>query len=201
MADEPNTQNPAGMGAQNGDPSSTPATPDGGAADDLSKLSPEELRTRYEREVAERKKANAEAQAHRKKLNSYEEAEKKRQQDQLDEVGKRDARIKELEEAQVVADRKALDARILVAASKLGFADPDDAVALVDRDAIGEDGANIEVALKDLLKRKAHLAAQVKGNPPPGGNPSSSARGPETPERQKDLGSKFPFLGRLTKKE
>lgn len=73
--------------------------------------------------------------------------------------------------AGLVAENKRLQTAnaVLTQASRLGFADPGDAVAFVQgTDVDGSDAKAVEAALTDLLKRKPYLAS-ASAKPVPGG--------------------------------
>lgn len=63
-------------------------------------------------------------------------------------------------------EQELLNTKIQVAAMKLGFADPDDAVALIDKSAIKEDRSNIEGLLKKVLDGKPYLKGAASSRTP-----------------------------------
>lgn len=107
-----------------------------------------------------------------------ERAENKQLKAQLKQITEKDLpeaerdkrRIAELE--QQVADfqtaqrNERINNAIVSAAAKLGFVDPEDAVGLIDRDAIAfaEDGRprNIEGLVSSLLRQKPHLGGRPR---------------------------------------
>lgn len=124
--------------------------------------------------AAELKTARAQAAQYRSQAKRHEDALKEIQQSQMSEQEKLVARNKELEAA--VADRDkqlsqvALQSSVLSAAARLGFRDPDDAVALLMRDTssltLDENGkaTNLDEVLGALLTAKPHLAGKAANN-------------------------------------
>lgn len=137
------------------------------------------------REAAARRR---EAQELAARLKAIEDA-------QLSETERLRREAEELRARAQEAERRMLDARILVAASRLGFADPEDALALADRSAIGEDGAGIEDALKAVLKAKPYLRAQAREAAPQAvGNPQGGAGSRLDQAKAERARQLFPFL-------
>lgn len=145
---DPETQPPAGTAATqvvspDGDPQPTPES-----------ISLEEA-----------KKLRSEASSLRRRLKELEEAERQRTEAGLTETQRLQKRVEELEAEKVaqtkVQQEKDLRIAALTAATKLGFTDPQDALALLDRDAIeiGPDGqpTNLAKLLSDLARAKSYL--------------------------------------------
>lgn len=139
-------------------------------------------------------KARAEAAKYRrqlreteKRMQELEAAEKARADAELSEVEKAARRAQELEaelEAERAARREAtLESAVTATASRLGYADPRDAYALMPRGDIEytdgkPDTASVEAALKALLADRPHLRAGHTA----GGSPTNPARGAQTGE-------------------
>jgi cell wall-associated NlpC family hydrolase len=110
-----------------------------------------------------------------------EEELKKLRDASLSDSERRDKRLAELERAQASFEIERQDWRLRDAvtrtAMRLGYADPTDAVALVDRAAVEFDDAgspkNVDRLLTDLLKAKPHLAGGTR----PFGSFDGGARG------------------------
>jgi ATPase subunit of ABC transporter with duplicated ATPase domains len=117
----------------------------------------EEWESLYEKERKDRQEANREAQALRKRANELELLEKKRRESEMTELEKHQERVKELELENERVKKSAQDTRILLAATRLGFNDPKDAIALIDRNEISEDEKNLDDLLKTILKSKPYL--------------------------------------------
>lgn len=117
-----------------------------------------------QRELAEARKEAAKSRTELKKLS---DAQKAADDADLSEVEKLKRQVDELtaeRTAQVTAQREqAIHMAAVTAAARLGFADPEDAYALLDRDAIETDDAgaprNISNLLAALLKAKPYLGA------------------------------------------
>lgn len=121
----------------------------------------------------ELREARAEAARSRTALKRYEDAEKAAKDAQMGEVEKLQARIAELEREKTgLSDQlKATDLKSAVqrAASKLGFADPDDAMRLLDPAEIeySDDGRprNLDHLLGDLVRTKPYLKSSFTQPP------------------------------------
>jgi len=81
----------------------------------------------------------------------------------LSESEKLKKQVQELLAKDAESNRRLVDSKILVAASKAGFADPQDAIALIDRSALGENEKDLEEAIKAVLKSKPYLAKATDG--------------------------------------
>lgn len=193
MAEEPNE----------GTPGQDPTTEGGGqdpasAAPAATTLDPEATRRELERarsEAAERrtalKRTNAELEAAKAKLAELEKA-------QLSDQERLARENEELKAAAAQAARQVVDARILVEAAKQGFADPEDALALIDRSAVGDgqDGEAVAKALQSVLKKKPYLKApsaapSTAGTP---GNPPGGAGAAADAAKQERVRQIFPYL-------
>lgn len=62
-------------------------------------------------------------------------------------------------------------------AAKLGYADPEDAYALLPREDVAEDGSNVEQLLSDLLKSKPYLSSGRVTGSADGGNKGEATNG------------------------
>lgn len=140
----------------------------------------------YRTEKAKLAKELEEARAQLKKIEDAQLSETDRLKKELEEA-----------KAQAEAGRKAMqDSRIVVAAAKLGFADPNDALAFIDRSGIGDDGAGIDDALKAVLKSKPYLKAGAQGQQggQGAGNPQGGADAANQANKVERAKSNFPFL-------
>lgn len=123
------------------------------------------------------RKANAEAAERRKRIEQLEAAEKRKADAQLTEIEQavkraEDAEAK-LQATQAAMRDRAVRHAVEIEASKAGFADPSDAIALADLGAIvyDDDTGNVtgaDAAVKALAKVKPHLLKQQ--TPPPNTN-------------------------------
>lgn len=181
-------------------PAPTPPAPP--ASDDISKMTTEQLREMVEKERRERQNANKEAQELRRRATSAEADLKKRQEAEMTELEKAQARAKELEDQLTQSNRQNQDARIMVTASKLGFNDPTDAIALINRTDLAADEKNLESLLKDVLKAKPYLG-KAKGTLPGTSplNPGDGTQALDEKQKQEKAVSMFPTIGRLVGKK
>lgn len=113
----------------------------------------------FPREYVE--KLRQEAAGHRTRANRAEK-EATTLAERLQELEQERARMsEELERYVMEAQQARVAAAIITEATRLGFHDPEDAVRLLDAEAIGlsEDGAitGVAEALAELVKRKPHL--------------------------------------------
>ena len=167
--------------------------------EDTSKLSIEQLQAQLARERKDRQEANKEAQKLRQRANSLEEEARKRQEAEMSELEKTQARLKESETRNAEISQEAQNTRIMLAASRLGFQDPKDAVALINRSALTEGEANLDDLLKEVIKTKPYLAKgesklpERQGGLNPGGG-VDQAQEKETTDRAKRA---FPTIRRL----
>lgn len=136
------------------------------------------------------RKANAEAADRRKKLEQMEAAEKRKADAQLSEVEQAKKRADEaeakLEAMQSSMRDRAIRHAIEIEASKAGFADPSDAVALADISAVqyDDDGkvSGADAAVKALAKAKPHLVKAAQPPPNTNGRDGGKAQGPSMDE-------------------
>jgi len=133
------------------------------------------------------KKANREAAKFRKELETYQKAEQERKEAEMSELEKAQAKIEELQQkalkAEETAKMQAFKAEVAKVSASLGFADPDDAIKMLDAET-ELDG--IEDALKELAEAKPYLLKsenKTKTNirPTNSGTPQSG----ETPEERR----------------
>lgn len=106
--------------------------------------------------------------AERKARDKAEKELKKRDDAELSEVDRLKKQLGERDEADKLRDAAEKESRVKVAAigaaARLGFADPDDALRLMDRNAIKFDDAtgqptNVAELTADILKTKPYLAS------------------------------------------
>jgi hypothetical protein len=166
----------------------TPPTPQAGGG---TKTSDD-----YERMIADLRKENAAARVKAKELDDL---KAKLEADKLSETEKLQKQIadavKERDTALATANALKLDTTIQLRASHLNFADPDDAIKLLDRSKVADDGSNVDALLKDLLNSKPHLKAQGKSSSGGATNPGrqQSANGATiTPEFVRNVLDKEP---------
>jgi hypothetical protein len=192
---------PPGTTPETPETPTTPETPETPDEDDLSKLTPEQMKARLEKEISERQKANREAQTLRTRATTAEAKVKEYDTANMTELQKAQARVKELEEQSGTATTQVLNGKIIAAAAKAGFTDPNDAVALINRDELADDHGNIEDLLKKVLKDKPYLKGSVKTTTPAGGggNPADQVTEAETKQKVEKATSQFSTIGRLAK--
>lgn len=143
---DPGTQPPAGNGeAQAADPVGE------------QQAQPETI------SLDEAKKLRSEASSLRRRLKELEDADNTRRNAELSETERLTKRVQELEAAEAASRQQLVHERTVSVAAKLGFADPDDAVAIVARTdpealAADEDSPKrVEAALASLAKTKPYL--------------------------------------------
>lgn len=150
---DPETQPPAGdVEAQ--------AAPTGG---EQSQAQPETI------SLDEAKKLRSEANSLRRRLKDFEDQEKARKDAELSETERLAKRVQELEAAESAAKTQLVRERTVTAAARLGFSDPEDAIAIISRTdpAVLEpddDGTlkSVDKALADLAKSKPYLLAATQ---------------------------------------
>lgn len=148
----------------------------------------------YEQIISDLRKENADR---RTKLTEFEKAEAKRKEAEMSDTEKAQAKLKELEDKVAATSRKAQDSEIKAHAALLGFADPSDAAAFIDREKIDEDGTNIPDLLKAVLKAKPYLAKDQKAIPGTNsGNPGGGADKASEKAKEAELRKAFPSLDR-----
>jgi len=161
------------------DPGATPvdegATPNSGtttpppkssATDDSADLG-ESGKAALDKEREARRDAEKRAKTFEKELQKFQDAARTADEATLSEQEKLRRRVAELEterDVHATAQREqAIRMAAVTAAARLGFADPEDAFALLDREAIEFDDAgtpkNVSRLLTDLLKAKPYLGA------------------------------------------
>lgn len=137
----------------------------------------------YERMLADLRRENA---SHRTKLKKFEEDEAKRNESQLTEQQKLEAKLAKLQSDHDNATRtlqeRTVNYEVRLQAATMGIVDPDAAAKLLDWTELAYDdnGAptNVEALLKALLKAKPYLASKA-AQPTSGGatNPSRAQTG------------------------
>ncbi len=113
------------------------------------------------------RKLRAEAAEYRRRLRELEQKAQEQENAKLSEAERLQKRLAELEREQATYQRerqeRTLRYEVMLAANRLGIVDPDAAYRLLDvsRIEFAEDGtpANIEVALRELLKARPYLSA------------------------------------------
>lgn len=161
---------------------------------ELKDMTPEELIAEVEGARAQLSKVNAESAGRRKQLEAFEAEKKKLEDEKLSEAEKLQAQITAVkaEHETLAKQLKAERVRtaLLSEATKLGFASPEDAIALADLSAIeiSADGkvTGFEKSLKALaesgrLAMKDAKRSDGLGTPPSGGKPASGADKQEAP--------------------
>ena len=136
--------------------------------------------------------ANKEAADRRKKLEAYEKAEAEKNEAEKSELEKAQARAAELEKK--LADQTEQSKKdkirhaVEITAKDLGYADPEDAIALADLSGVVVDDAGkvsgVEQALKTLLEKKPHLKGSGQTQPP---DLDANRRGQDKPVTVEDL--------------
>ena len=121
---------------------------------------------------AELNKARREAAKYRSEAKKAEEAEEARQRERMSEVDRLKADMATMQAQAQAAEARAQQAIIKAAVMRAanGFNDPEDALRLLDIDAleIGEDGeiTGLDTAIAGLLKSKPYLAKRQGGITP-----------------------------------
>lgn len=148
--------------------SGTPTTPppEAPATGDPADLG-ESGKAALDKEREARRDAEKRAKSSEAELKKFRDAAQAQADAELSESEKLQRRVAELEterDAQATAQREqAIRMAAVTAAARLGFADPEDAYALLDREAIEIDDAgtpkNVGKLLTDLLKAKPYLGA------------------------------------------
>lgn len=167
--------------------------------DDLTKLDADALRERLAKEIEDRKAANREAQTLRSRATTAEKALKEKTDAELSELERAQKKATELETENARLAAESRNARILAKASTMGFADPADAVALLDRSQLKDDESNLGDLLEALKKAKPHLVTDGKSKLPgkgSGGNPGNQLEAQAEEEKRKSMGGLFPTIGR-----
>ena len=140
--------------------------------------------------------ANKEGKKAAARLKELEDAEAKRQEAALSETDKLKKQVEAAEakgkEALQKADERVIRSEVISVAAQLGFADPKDAFALVDRSTfkVKDDGAveGVEVVLKDLAKAKPYMLKKAGSAGIGATNPSGAQGTRETDaDRRKRL--------------
>jgi hypothetical protein len=95
------------------------------------------------------------------------DAEAKRTREQLSETDRLKAELVDVQAkvaaAESLAKDRELRARVVSAAAKAGFTDPDDAWRMIEFADVGDDAASVGGALSDLAKAKPYLLRQENG--------------------------------------
>lgn len=115
------------------------------------------------------KKANAESASHRHKAKELDDLKAQVEAEKLSEKEKLEKKLADVQKAHDDAVRQAqeykINSEVRIQAAQLGFADPNDAIRLLDLSQIDYDESgtptNVHALLKDLLKTKAYLAGKA----------------------------------------
>lgn len=126
------------------------------------------------------KDANKEAATKRKRLDELEQAEQERAKASMSEMDRLKAQIAEnqkfladakaaQEKAQAEATQARIKSAVVSVAATMGFQDPEDAYALIDRQAVTVDGdkiSGVSESLAALAKRKPYMLKSTSPRPP-----------------------------------
>lgn len=141
----------------------------------------------------------------REKVAAYEQEKAERERAAMSELERAQAEAAEEKKKREEAESKALQLErggyLRSAAAAAGFADPEDAIALIGLDKI-TDLLEAQKAVKDLAEKKPHLIQSGTPRPTPIGNPiptPGSSAGPATGDDEKATVGKD-ILGLLTGK-
>ena len=161
---------------------------------DDKELTPEELKAELEGARAQLKKVNAESAERRKLLEQYEAEKAKLEQQGLSEAEKLKAELAaikaEHDAIQAALREQQIKSAVMAEAAKLGFANPDDAVRLVDLASVEIDDngkvSGFEKSLKALvesnrLPMKDQKRSDGLGTPPQGTRKPSTGDQQEVP--------------------
>lgn len=182
------TAPPPAAGTAAGDPpAGAAATPPADPPADLSQAPGGPDLTTLQKELRDARK---EAAAFRTKLKQYEDTDAAAKQAQMSEAERLQAQLAELQRGIEERDRrlKEADLRDAVkgAATRLGFADPADALAMLDRDAIEytDDGRprNLDHVLGEIIRSKPYLKASFTATPDLGQGNRGAGTAPLTRE-------------------
>lgn len=182
-------QDPTQTGSGDGTAGSTSAAQDAkGAINDLE--SAKSALAEARKEAAARRKEASDLAA---RLKAIEDKE-------LSETEKLKRELEALKASNASAGKALQDSKILVAASRMGFANPEDALAFVDRAGLGDGLENLDDALKAVLKSRPYLKAQGAGGSGAGqqqatGNPAGGAAAQLDQQKADRARQLFPFLG------
>lgn len=170
--------------------------------DEIDKLSLDEAKSRVSKEITDRQAANREAQNLRARVKELEAADKKRVEDGLSELEKANKRALDLEVENFKISQTAQNTRIEMAASKLGFHNPSDAVLLINKEDLTDDEKNLETLLKTLIKERSYLVKPSGGLPnrQTGNNPGGNVELESSKQDREKATKFFPSIGRLRQK-
>jgi hypothetical protein len=143
--------------------------------------------------LKEVKTLRKEAASWRTKLRQAEEADEQRKRSEMTELEKLKADLEAERQARAAAEQQRqqqlLRTQVISAAAKAGFNDPEDAVRLLDAQALEIDDhgqiGGLDSELKRLLAAKPYLAAKTGTISPT--NPAGGAPGQSTEERLKRI--------------
>lgn len=162
----------------------TPKTGETPGTETTTEPSPAEIRKENERLAAALKRANAEAKEHREarqELQRYKEQtenEKLSEKERLEKLLAKEQ--KERADFVLRTQERLITSELRAQAARIGFADPADAVAMMNRADLefDEDGipTNAEPLLRALLKAKPYLAGKPVAPAPTAGGATSPSR-------------------------
>lgn len=127
---------------------------------------------RHANEARNLRDAKAAAEA---ELETLRKEKAEREKAEMTDIDRAKAEAAEALKRAEQAETDARNTKIELAASKLGFNDPADAVAFLDVTKINKDGSNLESLLKKVLETKPYLAKSAEA---PKGTGSSFASNP-----------------------
>jgi len=154
----------------------------------------EQVQARLARAEASLTAANHESAERRVKLAAFEKAEAERATAALSETEKLTKRAVDAEAAKdqalSLANERLIRAEVVARAATLKFADPADALALIDRSklTVGSDGtvAGVDELLKQLAAAKPYMLAKPAPAPLHPGNPGAGGDVPKTNQQKLD---------------
>lgn len=153
----------------------------------------EELQAERERLARALQNKTEEAERVHKKLEAFEEAERKRKEAEMSELEKLQARNEELQKqaqkAEESAMRRAIEAEVIRVSANLEYADPTDALHLIDLAKVEmTDGKikGVEDQLQELAKSKPYLLKKTSTSLR-ATNPGATKQGETDAERRKRL--------------
>ena len=168
----PSGETPGGVSPQGETPASTPGT---GETPGTTPAPPNaaDLQREIERLSNALKRANAEAKAERETAADLKKFKEQIETDKLSEQEKQAKQLADLQRAHESALAELRETRLLaatqLAAARLGFVDPDDALAFIERKRRADasfDEASVEDVLKQLLADKPYLAKPAQASAP-----------------------------------
>lgn len=178
----PGGANPPAPGGPATTPPNTPPPGEGAGAggnnQDGEPKTIEEAKALAEKFKKDKSDANAEAARLRAENKALKDAEEARNREKMSDIEKAQADAKKAADDLAAEKLVNLNLKIENAAARLGFADPADAVGLIDRTKLDKDNSNVDTLLKAVLEAKPYLKGQPqKGGTPPGNPPQGGGSG------------------------